>query len=87
MMQEGGVEATTNWLVAAEAEGQVAYTTADFAARACALDLTSRIDEVNCKIIVLDKACANCEDVWVKDNVLWVESSLLCKNLVSTLAH
>ena len=31
--------------------------------------------------------CANRENVGVEDNVLWVESNLLHKNLESTLAH
>ena len=64
------MKATTNRLIPTEAESKIANTSANLATGACALDLASGIDEVNSKVVMLDKSSTDSENVWVEDDVL-----------------
>jgi hypothetical protein len=87
VVQERAVERAPHSLIAAEGEGNVGHTTANLAARAHALDLCGRLEEVDSVVVVLRQACAHCQDVGVKDDVLGLKANLLNKDAVGALAH
>ena len=87
VVQESAVEGAANSLVATEGERDVGHATADLGTRAHALDLASCAEEVHGIVVVLGQACADSEDVGVKDDVLWLKAHLLDQDAVCTLAH
>jgi hypothetical protein len=87
VVQEGAVEGAPHCFVATEGEGNIGHTAADLAARAHTLDLTSSAEEVHCVVVVLWEASAHCEDVGVKNNVLWLKPNVLNQDAVCALAH
>ena len=87
VVQEGAMEGAAHRLVATEGEGNVGHTAADLAAGAHTLDLAGSAEEVNCVVVVLSHACANCENVGVEDDVLGLKANVLHKDAVGTLAH
>merc|ERR1712194_275657 len=87
MMQKGGMEAPPHRLISTETERNIADPSTDLAAWAYTLDFTSGVDEINRIVAVFRKARANGKNIGVEDDILGVETHLLDKDLVRTLAH
>mmetsp|Transcript_42005 Transcript_42005/g.117115 ORF Transcript_42005/g.117115 Transcript_42005/m.117115 type:complete len:246 (+) Transcript_42005:1842-2579(+) len=86
VVQEDGVHGIADRVEAAEREGQIAEASAERDARARALDLCDRVDEVDAVGVVLGKASRDGEHVAVEYDVLRREVKLRTHQLVAALA-
>ena len=79
------MEGASHRLVASEGESDVGDSPADLAAGADVLDDLAGPDEVHGIVVVLSHACTDCQDIGIKDHILWVEPDLLHQDPVRPL--
>lgn len=85
VVQKGRVEGPADGLIPPERECNVRNPAADLTPWADPLDLSAGLKEVNGVVVVLGHACADGQDVGVKNDVLGIEAHLLHQDPESSL--
>ena len=86
VIEERGVHGFANFVVAAEAEGDIRDAAADFGVREVGLDPARGVDEVDGVVVVLLHAGGDGEDVGIEDDVFGREADFVDEDAVGALA-
>ena len=86
MVEESGVHGFADFVVAAEAEGNVGDAAAYFGVGEIGLDPTGGVDEIDGIVVVLLHAGRDSEDVGIEDDVFGREADFIDEDAVCALA-